>query len=104
MGVLYTHDKPELIWEPGAVNDLSRLREFIQPHNSKAMANAAQRIIKSANLLLDNPHLGHPIEDMPEFNQLLIPFGRSSYILRYRIDGKKIIILRIWRTLENRET
>ncbi len=42
-------DKPELIWEPGAVDDLSRLREFIQPHNPKVAAKAARRIIESAN-------------------------------------------------------
>ena len=47
-------DEPELIWEPGAVNDLARLRDFIEPHNPKAAANAARRIIEAANLLLNN--------------------------------------------------
>ncbi len=94
-------DKPELIWEPGAVDDLSRLREFIQPHNPKAAAKAARRIIESANLLLDNPYLGHPIENMSAFNQLFIPFGKNGYILCYRIEGKKIVILRIWHAREN---
>ena len=95
-------DQPKLIWEPGAVEDLSRLREFIQPHNPKAAMNAARRIIEAANLLLDHPHLGHPMEDLPEFNELPIPFGQRGYVLRYRIDGKKIIILRIWHGREDR--
>jgi plasmid stabilization system protein ParE len=95
-------DKPELIWEPGAVDDLTRLREFIQPHNPKAAANAARRIIEAANLLLDNPFLGLPIEEMPEFNQLFIPFGERGYTLRYRVERQKIIILRIWHARENR--
>ena len=95
-------DKPELIWEPGAVDDLSRLREFIEPHNPKAAANAARRIIEAANLLLDNPYLGHPIEELPEFNQLFIPFRKRGYTLRYRVQGNKIIILRIWHARENR--
>ena len=95
-------DKPELIWEPGAVNDLARLREFIEPHNPRAAANAARRIIDAANLLLDNPYLGHPIEELPEFNQLFIPFGKRGYMLRYRVEGQKIIILRIWHARENR--
>lgn len=95
-------DKPELIWEPGAVDDLSRLREFIQPHNSKAAANATRRIIESANLLLDNPYLGHPIDNMPAFNKLFIPFGKNGYTLRYRIEDKKIVVLRIWHARENR--
>ena len=58
-------DRPELIWEPGAVGDLARLRGFIQPHHPKAAVNAARRIIESANLLLDHPHLGHPIDGTP---------------------------------------
>ncbi len=94
--------KPELIWERGAVHDLTRLREFIQPHNPKAATNAAQCIIKAANLLLDNPYLGHPMENMPEFNQLFIPFGQNGYVIRYRIDNEKIIILRVWHTREDR--
>lgn len=95
-------DKPELIWEPGAVDDLARLREFIQPHHPKAAANAARRIIEAANLLVDNPYLGHPIEEIPEFNQLFVPFGKRGYMLRYRVEGQKIIILRIWHARENR--
>lgn len=95
-------DKPKLIWEPGAVEDLSMLREFIQPHNGKAAVNAAQRIIQAANLLLDHPHLGHPMDDIPAFNELFIPFGKRGYVLRYRIDEEKIIILRIWHGRENR--
>ena len=95
-------DKLKLIWEPGAVDDLSRLREFIQPHNPKAAMNAARRIIESTNLLLDHPYLGHPMDDLPEFNELFIPFGQNGYVLRYRLDNGNIIILRIWHTREDR--
>ncbi len=95
-------NKPELIWESGALNDLSRLREFIQPHNPKAAKNAAKRIIKAANLLLDHPHLGHPMNDSPEFNELPIAFGQRGYVLRYRIVGDKIVILRVWHGREER--
>ena len=69
---------------------------------AKAAANAAQCIIKAASLLVDNPYLGHPMDNMPEFNQLHIPFGQNGYVLRYRIDNEKIIILRIWHTREDR--
>lgn len=95
-------NKPNLIWEPGAIEDLSRLREFIQPHNPKAASNAAQRIIEAGNLLLDHPHLGHPMDDMPEFNELFIPFGQRGYVMRYRVEDQKIIILRVWHGREDR--
>ncbi len=89
-------DKPELTWEPSALNDLTRLREFRAPHRPKAAANAARCIIQAANQLLGYPHFGYPMESLPEFNELIIPFGRNRYILRYRIDGQKVVILRVW--------
>ena len=92
----------KLVWERGAVNDLDRLRKFIEPHNSKAALNAARKIINSANLLLQNPYLGHPIEGILEFNELFVPFGKRGYIIRYRIDNDKILILRIWHGRENK--
>jgi len=95
-------DKPKLIWESGALNDLARLREFIAPHRPTAAANSARCIIQAANRLLDHPHFGHPMDSIPEFNELIIPFGRNAYILRYRIDGKKVVILRVWHGREDR--
>ena len=92
----------ELIWEPGALDELTRLREFIRPNNPKAAANAARCIIDATNLLLDHPHLGHPIADLPEFNELFIAFGQYGYVIRYRIINEKIVILRVWHTREDR--
>lgn len=90
----------ELIWTPGALDDLSRLRAFIEPYNPQAAARAATAIIAGANRLRDNPSLGHPHEGLPEFRKLFISFGRRGYVLRYRIDGQKIVVLRIWHTRE----
>ena len=95
-------DRPELIWEPGALNDLVYLREFIAPQRPKTAANAARCIIQAANRLLDYPDFGHPMDEIPEFNELIIPFGRNGYILRYRVGGKKVVILRVWHTHEER--
>jgi plasmid stabilization system protein ParE len=97
-------NKLKLIWEPGALDDLARLREFLQSKNPKAAANAAQSIIKTANLLVEYPHLGHPMDDLPEFNKIFIPFGQNGYDLHYRIDHENIVILRIWHTREKRNS
>lgn len=94
--------KIKLIWEYGAVEDLEKLRVFIQPHNKTAAFNAAQRILNAANLLLENPYLGRPLEEMPEFHELVIPFGQRGYIMRYRIEKNTIVILRVWHARENR--
>jgi len=41
------------------------------------------------NLLLEQPYLGHPIDDMPEFQKISIPFGKYGYVIKYRVEGKK---------------
>lgn len=95
-------NQQKLIWDHGAVDDLSRIRAFIAPHNKKAAQNAARRIIESANFLLENPYLGRPLEDMPAFSELFIPFGQRGYVMRYRVEDESIIILRIWHAREDR--
>ncbi|MCX7098967.1 MAG: type II toxin-antitoxin system RelE/ParE family toxin [Methylococcales bacterium] len=35
--------------------------------------------------------------------ELFLPFGASSYVLRYLIDGQTVVIVRVWHGLENRQ-
>jgi plasmid stabilization system protein ParE len=42
------------------------------------------------------PHLGRPIDDMPDrFREWIIDFGDSGYVVRYRIDEDLIVILAV---------
>ncbi len=89
-------DKYQLIWVKEAISDLNECKEFLKSKNPKAAKNAVKRIIEVTKLLLEQPYLGNPIEDMPEFQKINIPFGKYGYVLKYRIDGQKIVILRVW--------
>jgi len=71
------------------------LRQFIAEHNKEAVARAARLILDAANNLKTHPLLGRPVEEMPEYHDLVIPFGSAGYILRYRIEGEIIFILGI---------
>lgn len=75
-------NKTQLFWEYGTVVDLAKIREFIEPHNKKSALNTAQRIPQAADLLLNNPYLGRPLEDMPEFHERVIPFGPRGYVMK----------------------
>lgn len=75
---------PRLIYTPRAIGDLVRPREFIAQHNPEAAARMARLIKESAARLKIHPMLGVAVEDMP-FRDLIIPFGASGYLLRYRI-------------------
>jgi plasmid stabilization system protein ParE len=93
--------KPELIWSATARADLIRLRQFIEPHNPEAARNAAQALKKAANLMSQHPGIGTRLEGRQD-RELFVPFGHRGYVIRYRLDGDAIVILKIWHGLEER--
>lgn len=87
---------PQVIFSPAAVRDLERLREFLRPKNPAAAERAAKAIIQGIQELGKFPHIGRPIDDLPEeYRDWLIDFGDSGYIARYRLDGDAVVVLAI---------
>jgi plasmid stabilization system protein ParE len=80
-------------WLTPAILDLQRLREFILPHSREAAQRAVKVIRTAAETLETNPHIGKPVEDMPDYRDLVIPFGSAGYLLRYRIQGDAVYIV-----------
>ena len=91
----------EIVWLPGAARDVRRLREFIQSNNPSAAVRAANRIKDASIILEKNPEAGMPVEDLFPFRELLIPFGSGNYILRYRVEGSRVIIISIKHSRED---
>ena len=91
----------EVTWLPEAVKDVYRLREFIQNKNPAAAQRAAKRIRQAVAVLADNPEAGRPVDDLFPFRELLIPFGSGGYRLRYREEGRKVVIVRIHHSRED---
>lgn len=82
-------------WLVPAVLDLQRLREFILPHNAEA-ARRAVKVIRAAVAVLEtNPLIGKSVEDMPDYRDLVVPFGSAGYLLRYRIQGDTAYIVAV---------
>jgi plasmid stabilization system protein ParE len=82
-------------WHTSAIEDLQRLRDFIRPHNKEA-AQRAVRLIRSALTPVElNPRIGKPVDDLPDFHDLVIPFGASGYVIRYRIQGDTALIIAV---------
>lgn len=79
-------------WLVSAINDLQRLRDFILPHNRDAAQRAFRTIKAASDPLKTNPCIGKPVEGMPDCRELIIPFGSSGYVLRYRITGDRVLI------------
>lgn len=84
-----------IAWLEPAIDDLRRLREFIAVHNPDA-ARRVFHLIKSAVAPLGTtPRIGRPVEDLPGFHDLIIPFGASGYVLRYHIQGDTLFIVAV---------
>jgi plasmid stabilization system protein ParE len=94
----------ELVILPEADADIDRLFEFLLEENPAAAATAMLLIDEGAKKLESFSELGVSMNDETGRRELYIPFGKSVYVLRYRINPEKeeIVILRVWHGREQR--
>lgn len=74
---------PRLIPTENALGGIARCRTFLHGKNPEAARRAAQAIQRHLAMLETTPNMGRPVDDMRE---LLIPFGDSGYVARYRYE------------------
>ena len=87
---------PQLIFSPGALRDLKRLRDYLRPRNPVAARRAGEVISRSRKSLVERPQVGRPADDLPpEFREWPIDFGDSGYLALYRIEGADVVVLAI---------
>ena len=82
-------------WLESAIMDLQRLRDFIQPHNKEAALRAVRLIRTAVTPVISNPRIGKPVEDLPDYHDIITPFGASGYVIRYRIQGDTAFIIAV---------
>jgi plasmid stabilization system protein ParE len=89
----------KLVYTDEAIDDLKRLREFIEVHNPSAAAKIAAELVSKIELLPDFPKMGTPVEIAPVPDSVRdMVFGK--YVVRYSLHASAIIILRVWHGLE----
>jgi plasmid stabilization system protein ParE len=86
-----------------AVEDVERLRIFLDRANPGAARRALTLIWTAIERLQDFPALGMPTAD-PDIRQIVLRFGASGYIVRYAVlpETADILITRIWHGREAR--
>jgi toxin ParE1/3/4 len=85
----------KIVWLALARQDLVAIRLWYSPVAGSATANALiLKIVRSAELLIDNPARGRPSESTDGIHELVVP--RSSYVLPYRVVANRIEILRVF--------
>lgn len=85
----------QIILSAKAARDLKKQREYLSQFNEEAAVKAAATIMEAIHALASHPLLGKPLEDSPEYRELIRPFGAGSYTIRYRMDSEMIIIVGI---------
>ena len=48
------------------------------------------------------PEQGMPLNDRLKRRELYLPFGAGAYVLRYRLEQERIIVIRVWHSRELR--
>ena len=86
-----------VLFAPTALLDLERLRDFLRPKNPAAAKRAAQVIVNTIKILERNPQIGRSVEGMDDlaYRELLIDFGDSGYVARYRLPVDAVIVLAV---------
>jgi plasmid stabilization system protein ParE len=91
------------IYAPAAWRDLDRLYAFLLPVNPGAAVRSVDQIVRGIQSLGQFPDRGRP-SLLPGARELMVPFGQSSYVVRYLHDSEReeIRVLRIWHDREDR--
>lgn len=102
----------QIKWLPDALNDMKRLRAFMEENNPAVAPKVVQALKGAAERIQAMPSMGFTVVvgegDDPEltwFRDLYIPFGSNNYVMRYRVDKVSdnlefIVITNIWHSRE----
>lgn len=91
-----------ILLSPAAVEDVERLRSFLDRNSPDAARRALAAIWTAIERLQEFPDLGMATEDA-DIRQIVVRFGASGYIVRYAVlPDASILITRIWHGREAR--
>lgn len=79
-------------WTRGAKHNLKQVEKYIAQDNPQAAIDTVLKIIKSVEALADYPIMGRTGRI---FGTRELIIGATPYIIPYRVDGERIIILRV---------
>ena len=91
----------KIVFTPESVEDLVRLREFIEIKNPGAAKRIASALLEGIKKLKLFPFIGVEVTGAPD-PEILRDLILGNYIVRYLVLDKTINILRVWHHKEDR--
>jgi plasmid stabilization system protein ParE len=83
-----------------AQSDIQYLRNWLAERSPGASQRATKTVVAAAKSLVDFPERGRlALEGVRE---LTVPFGSGGYVLQYFVEGNRIVIARVFHSLERR--
>jgi plasmid stabilization system protein ParE len=87
---------PRLIWTPRALGDVARLHDFLAAKDRNAARRAVRAIRQGVKVLARYPEMGRPAAEMePAFREWVIAFGASGYVVLYRLEAERAVLLAV---------
>lgn len=89
----------QILWTDEAVGNLEAIVAYISAFNPNAATRLAERLIAVADSLTEFSERGREVQGGRREMTIVWP-----YVLRYRIEGHKVLILRIRHGAQDRES
>ena len=89
-----------LRFSPEAIEDLVRLRNFIEENNPSAARRIANELLLGMEKLKVYPEIGLKVERAFEPQRMRDLFI-GKYTIRYLIGDGEVVVLRLWQGKEN---
>lgn len=87
---------PRIRWSERASLDMIRLYDFLAPKNEDAAFRAQETIRREVKALAKHPQIGRLVDNLPpDYRELIIEFGNSGYVARYRFNPEWVVILAV---------
>jgi len=90
----------KIVFTPESIEDLSRLRDFIETKNPHVAKRIANSIIDSISQLKKFPYIGVEVSSAPD-PEIMRDLIFGNYIIRYLVLDKTINILSMWHHKED---
>ncbi len=63
----------------------------------------AHEIVEKTRILSEQPLLGHPIAGREDYRQIVLRVLNAAYVLQYRVEDDRLVILRVYHGREARD-